>query len=286
MNPSPASIYKTADSYNVLAAFMDTVLSNWPYDYQSQFIDTSFAKTHLITAGDKNKKALLMLHGAASNLLSFGGEIPKYRGDYYVLVPDIPGEAGKSDPIRLSWNNDDYLNWLDELLAKMEIDKISLYGISLGGWIAAKYAAKRPERVDKLVLQAPGGIVPAKKSFLIKAVIYTAQKEKGVPKMKRMVFGQKEILPELSYFFDLLQAHYVPRIGSPPILSDKELKSIMAHVLMIGGSDDAFFNTRKAVRRLKSILTQAKTYIIEDDHHGMIDTDRSVNLFLNNNQDR
>ena len=59
--------------------------------------------------------------------------------------------------------------------------------------------------------------------------------------MKRLVFGTDEIPAPVSAFYDLIQAHYVPRFGSPPLLSDAELAAIAAPVLMIIGESDADF---------------------------------------------
>jgi len=276
-----AAIYKTENGREVFSAFEDGVLAYWTFPHESLFVPTRFGETHVITAGDKNKPALVMLHGAASNLLSWGAEIPRFMGDYFVIAPDIPGEAGKSAPVRPSWDGPEYVYWLEELLLALQIGRISLMGISLGGWIALQYAAQHGKTIDKLVLMTPGGIVPAKASFIIKSVLYASQKN-GLEKMKKLVFGTTDILPVLSDFFDLVQKHYTPRFGSPPLLPDDALRGIESGVLMVSGENDAFFPVKKAAKRLRRIRPDALVYIIPHGQHGITESHESIAEFLRN----
>ena len=43
-------------------------------------------------------------------------------------------------------------------LQAVKLEKVYLVGHSLGGWIAASYALKYPEKIDGLVLLAPEGV--------------------------------------------------------------------------------------------------------------------------------
>ena len=46
-------------------------------------------------------------------------------------------------------------------MSELKIEKASLVGNSMGGWVAALMAVKYPNRVEKIVLAAAAGIVPA-----------------------------------------------------------------------------------------------------------------------------
>ncbi len=164
-------------------------------------VPTRFGETHIIMAGSVGTPALVLLHGAASNLLGWSGAIPEYSGDFRVIALDIPGEAGKSAPVRPSWNNDDYVRWLDDVLNATGTERAALLGISFGGWLAAKYATYRPERASKLAPFSPAGIAPARTSAIVKTILYSMQKEKGAKKIKRLVFGTGR----------RAQAHLMPR---------------------------------------------------------------------------
>jgi pimeloyl-ACP methyl ester carboxylesterase len=273
-------IYRTAESRDILLKFYDGVIGGWAFPHETMDISTRFGDTHVVTAGRKGNPALVLLHGSASNILGWGAAIPVYMRDFHVIAPDFPGEAGRSGPVRPSWDNDEYVQWLDELLGGLGIEKAALLGISLGGWIAATYAAHRPERACRLVLLAPGGISPARTSAILKTVLYSMQKEKGAEKMKRLVFGPDDIPQELSRFFDLLQKHYAPRFGSPKLLTDAEISGIACPVMMMSGGEDAFFNAEKTVKRLKKLLPGAEIHVSPKGKHGITDYGGRIMEFL------
>jgi pimeloyl-ACP methyl ester carboxylesterase len=153
-------------------------------------------------------------------------------------------------------------------------------GQSLGGWIAAKYAAHCPDRVTRLALLAPAGFVPARTSAIIKTVWYSMQAKNGSKKIKRMIFGKGEIPPYVSLFFDLVQQHYAPRFGSPPLLTDYELNIIKAPVMMILGGNDVFFDAKKAYAKVKKHMQKTEVIMNTNDQHGMMDFEGCIATFL------
>ena len=275
-----AEVYRTEHSRDILLAFYDGVAGTWSFPHDIAMVQTRHGETHVITAGDKSKPALVLLHGAAANILGWGAAIPEYMRDFFVIAPDIPGEAGRSAPERPSWNGDEYIEWLDDVLAAFRVERTALLGLSLGGWIAARYAAAHPQKVCRLVLLAPGGLAPMRTAALLKTILFSMQRQKGAARMKRMVFGRSEILPEVSRFFDLLQQHYVPRIGSPPLLSDEQMKCIACPVLMMTGGEDAFFDAQKAGARLKRMLPGSEVHIEISGEHGITEYGGRIASFL------
>jgi pimeloyl-ACP methyl ester carboxylesterase len=274
------SIYRTVESRDILLDFYDGMMGGWTFPHGTMEVPTRFGGTHVVSAGRKGDPALVLLHGSASNILGWGAAIPAYMRDFHVIAPDLPGEAGRSGPDRPSWDNDEYVRWLDDLLDGLGIEKAALLGISLGGWIAAKYAAHRPSRASRIVLLAPGGISPARTSAILKTVLYSMQKERGAEKMKRLVFGPGDIPRELSLFFDLLQRHYAPRFGSPRLLTDAELGGIACPVLLMTGGEDAFYNAGATARRLKRLLPDAEIHVSPEGRHGITDYGGRMAEFL------
>lgn len=274
------SIYRTEKGRDILADFYRGVIGKWSFDFTEETVPTRFGETHALGAGEKGRPALVLLHGAASNALGWGAALAQYGKDFRVIAPDIPGEAGLSSPVRPSWDNDDYILWLDDMLDALGVETTALMGISFGGWLALKYAARRSARVNRLALLAPGGIAAARTSAIMRTVLYSMQKQRGAEKMKRMVFGDGEILPEVSRFFDLLQQHYAPRFGSPKLLSDGELRGVACPVLLTEGGRDAFFDAAKTSERLKKLLPQAKVRIDRNGRHGITEYGGSISDFL------
>jgi pimeloyl-ACP methyl ester carboxylesterase len=81
---------------------------------------------------------------------------------YRLLVPDQIG-FGKSDKPLLDYSVQTYVDFLDEFLRQLKVEKTSLVGESLGGWISALYAAELGDgahltALDKLVLVDAAGL--------------------------------------------------------------------------------------------------------------------------------
>ena len=53
---------------------------------------------------------------------------------------------------------DELVRHTGRLLDALDVDRMALVGHSLGGWLAASFAAAHPERVRVLVLAAPFGL--------------------------------------------------------------------------------------------------------------------------------
>jgi pimeloyl-ACP methyl ester carboxylesterase len=272
-------IYRQVNSREELIQFMDGALSGWPYPYETRMVDTRVGQTHVFTAGDKSKPALLLLHGSQSNLLSWGGDIPQYLGEYDIIAPDIPGEAGKSAPVRLSWKNDDAINWLADLLDAQGIAEVSIVGMSLGGFYAMRFAAAVPQRVKKLALIAPGGIVPISKKILFDA-LKNSRAMQDPEKAKKVLFGDAEAHPAVVQYFLLMQKHMRPRLERLPLLSEGELKRISAPMLFILGENDRLFDAKKMQRRIAEANINAEVSLILQGGHGIMQQTECIARFL------
>jgi 3-oxoadipate enol-lactonase len=69
-----------------------------------------------------------------------------------VLTYSLCGEPGSEMPIDRELGFDSFLAQLDAVLDHAGLDRATICGVSYGGWIGARYAARRSHRVDALVL--------------------------------------------------------------------------------------------------------------------------------------
>jgi len=111
--------------------------------------------TRALVAGSGDD--VVFLHGTSGHLEAFTRNIGAYvAAGFRCHAIDLLGH-GFTDPVEKPYEIPDYV---DHVLAYMDaqgIDRASLVGESIGGWIAAWLASDHPERVDHLVLVAPGG---------------------------------------------------------------------------------------------------------------------------------
>jgi pimeloyl-ACP methyl ester carboxylesterase len=101
---------------------------------------------------------LILFHGLGASAASFHPVIPYLRRGYRVVLPDLPG-FGSSRPPR----GRDFLPFAELVdVAEAFVAHVAprgayLAGNSMGGWISAKLAARRPDLVRGLALLNPGG---------------------------------------------------------------------------------------------------------------------------------
>jgi pimeloyl-ACP methyl ester carboxylesterase len=74
-----------------------------------------------------------------------------------VISYSLCGEPGSGWPLPVNASFDAHVGQLDSLLDHLALERAVVCGVSLGGWIALRYAACRPSRVAGLVLASTPG---------------------------------------------------------------------------------------------------------------------------------
>jgi 2-hydroxy-6-oxonona-2,4-dienedioate hydrolase len=115
--------------------------------------------TRVLTAGDVTAPPVVLLHGIGGHLEAFDRNLAALARTRRVIAYDLPGHGWSTAPTGRSYEIDGYLAHLAALLDVLELPAADLVGLSLGGWIAGRAAIELPERVRRLVLVAPGGVL-------------------------------------------------------------------------------------------------------------------------------
>lgn len=97
---------------------------------------------------DKGKgKTIVLLHGFCGSSKYWEEVIPALAEQYRVIAPDLPGH-GESSTIREHFSITDMADIMKELLDVLKIDKATMFGHSLGGYITLAFAQKYPDMLD------------------------------------------------------------------------------------------------------------------------------------------
>jgi len=276
-------IYKTDEGRRLILGHYSKLLGNVGFAYKERYVDTAYGKTYVLEAGDPGRPAVVLIHGSCSNSAAWFGDIPVLAGQYHVYSLDIVGDAGNSEENRLDQTTDEFQRWLKDVLDGLDIHRAILMGNSLGGWISLKFAADYPQRVEKLVLIAPAGIVPTKTSFVLRTILYLMMGEKGRKSMMKLVFGNDDIPEEVLHVTRMIGEHFNPLTGALPVLHDEKLSRLTMPVLYIAGANDATADVAGAVKLLKRLVPQAELRVIENNSHVVYDTMKWVMPFLSSN---
>jgi pimeloyl-ACP methyl ester carboxylesterase len=101
--------------------------------------------------------ALLLLHGLGCDHTTWTPVIGRLRRRFTVIAPDLLGHGASAKP-RGDYSLGGYANGMRDLLAMLDIDRVTVVGHSFGGGIAMQFAYQFPQYTERLMLVAPGGI--------------------------------------------------------------------------------------------------------------------------------
>lgn len=101
--------------------------------------------------------ALLLLHGLGCDSSTWDEIAEPLAEHFTVIAPDLLGH-GRSDKPVADYSLGGYANGMRDLLTILGIDTVTVVGHSFGGGVAMQFAYQFPERTERIVLLAPGGL--------------------------------------------------------------------------------------------------------------------------------
>ena len=127
-----------------------------PYHFQTRYLQLKEGEIAYVKEG-KGKQVLLFVHGLSSNSDAWYRNIEELKKDYTCLAIDLPG-FGKSFKNADEFTATYFTEIIKEFTEKLNLNKFTLVGHSMGGQASIKFASKYPQKLDKLILIAPAGI--------------------------------------------------------------------------------------------------------------------------------
>jgi pimeloyl-ACP methyl ester carboxylesterase len=121
---------------------------------QDNRIEVAGYRLHYVEAG--SGPPVVLLHGLGADTRTWRVAIPALAAAAHVYALDQLG-FGQSDKPEISYRVQTLVDSLAGFLDALHLDRASIVGNSLGGWVAASFAASHPERVDRLVLVDAAG---------------------------------------------------------------------------------------------------------------------------------
>jgi pimeloyl-ACP methyl ester carboxylesterase len=131
---------------------------------------------------------LLLIHGYLASHVTWEDALADLGASFHVVVPDLPGfgESEKPSPSRYSYTFDAFAESLVDLVAALDLPRVSVCGHALGGAVALAMAADHPDVVDRLVLVSPL-VYPAN----IDAIVRLAIKPVIGPIFFKQIYGAR-----------------------------------------------------------------------------------------------
>jgi pimeloyl-ACP methyl ester carboxylesterase len=278
MNTAEYYPYRTAAARDLCFRHLDARAARlWPIVSEERMVPTAFGATFVRVSGPPGAPALVLLHGAAGTSLMWAPNIGALSREYRTVAVDQIGEFGKSVCTRPVQSLQDLIGWLDELIGALEArERVSLVGMSYGGALAAQFALHFPERLEKLVLLAPGAtVLRLAAEFWVRLIALGIARQRGLRAFFRWIFADMartdpqwidSTIEDLALNMRSVQRHKLPM---PAVLTDIEWGSLRTPALFLAGENEVIYSAEKAVRRLKRVAPQVTAEIIPGAGHDL-----------------
>ena len=197
----------------------------------------------------------IFIHGSgpgASGWSNFKHNVSAFQeAGYRCIVYDQWGYGKTSKPQDVDHTLDFFVDGLVSLMDSTDVANAVLVGNSLGGAVALGLALRHPERVEKLILMAPGGIESREDYFSMPGIQAMVKYPMGSPEFTKDVLAQlltqlvydpvnvdAELVDERWATLETQNAHVLATMQIPD-LSD-QLASIDINTLVFWGTEDRF----------------------------------------------
>ncbi len=114
---------------------------------------------------------ILFLHGYGTSKEAMMAQMRWFSPTRWVIAPDLPAFGDNPlAPDQLPLTGEQYVDWIEAFRLAARLPPVDVIGESMGGALAAAYAAKYPESVRRLVLESPAGLTPPHENALMKSL--------------------------------------------------------------------------------------------------------------------
>src|SRR5687767_4070300 len=104
----------------------------------------NFKDTTLFYSTHGKGNPVVLVHGFASDGSEWQRQVPYLQDNYQLVIPDLAG-SGLSDLNPAVHSMEDHADTIAEILTDLELEKATIIGHSMGGYIALAFAEKYPE---------------------------------------------------------------------------------------------------------------------------------------------
>ena len=121
-------------------------------EFQDKEIVVGKMMLHYLDWGTEGKQTILLLHGGSQSAHSWDEFSRAMRHDYHVIALDQRGHGDSSWSKYGIYTLKAHLRDIGGFVRALDLKKIILVGLSMGGRNSIAYAGIHPERIDRLVI--------------------------------------------------------------------------------------------------------------------------------------
>ena len=126
-------IFETKSEKQSYLSAYNKALKLWDIPYTEENVKTSFGTAHVIIAGQKNAKSLVLLHGMDATSTMWYPNIKALAKNHRIYAIDFLMEPGKSAFTAKPLSSKEIVIWYNEIFSFYKLKQFDIIGASRGG---------------------------------------------------------------------------------------------------------------------------------------------------------
>lgn len=257
--PVTKDIYKGPEARATMEAWFERFRSRLTVPTEARRVSTRTGETHVLVGGPEDAPPLVLLHGMLISSAHVLAEMEALLARFRVYAVDIIGQSVKSPGPPLSVANNEYGEWLGEVLDALSLPKAPVVGASFGGFVALRLAAIAPDRIEGMVLMMPAGVVRSSPAAWYKiAIPMTLYLMSGSAKRRAAFCKHMLSTPDDTweeFMGDAFRAVHLGRVAIPKLARVGEFDGLEAPTLVLGAEQDLSFPGKPLLARMETLLS-------------------------------
>lgn len=252
------SLFQDDAARERMEAWYERVRAAIPTPTTSQTVTTSFGATHVLSAGPEDGPPLVALHGAMANSALLLRELWHLTKQFRVHVVDVLGQSVKSADAALPVKGDAHGRWVAEVMDQLGLERVAVLGVSWGGFATLRFAALSPERIERMALLVPAGVVNGKVLegiFKLGLPMARFRRSPTLANRERFLGNLLTTTDDdwTDYLADAFQS-YRMNMSVPPLAKPAEFAALRAPVMVIAAANDYSFPGDRLLSRAKELF--------------------------------
>jgi pimeloyl-ACP methyl ester carboxylesterase len=266
------TLFKTEEGKHEILSLYDEKLEELNIEFEYLKIETSFGETNIIATGKPSNPPVIIIHGSNGCAPIALETYPNLSKAFRVYAIDVLAQPNKSAETRLDMKDDSYGKWMNEIIAALKIENITMAGFSFGGLVILKTLECDESKIKEVFLSAPAYLVngnPIKalfKIFIPMKRFMKTHKIKYVERFLAEVFTDRD---EFAIkFLSKVFMHFNMDFAPVPVINKEQANAIKTPITLFAGKNDILFPGKKMIKRASKIFPSLKNSILfEDSKH-------------------
>jgi pimeloyl-ACP methyl ester carboxylesterase len=288
MTTTLPSAFKSPEGQAEFMAAYEATMQLWPVPYEHMDVTGRYGRTDLVVTGPEDAQPLVLLHPDYFSLSMWAANIADLSRDHRVYALDVMGQPGKSVPDKPMRDRDDSVAWITEVLDSLKLERVTLAGMSYGGWHTLNYAIRAPERLERIVLLSPGGsFLNERVTFYLRAlpalILPFLPQRLLFDRFMRAMFVEENLRDPLfsaineraghqvylGFRHFRIWKHWSAQQINPHVFPDEELRGMHVPTLLLIGQQEVLYDPLAALERARRLVPNLQSELIPQASHAM-----------------